>query len=126
MEIPLTPIARSRDPLTSQNAGDEHTVLGKRANRARQVLELVAKHPGSTTGELSRYFFEAYPDLPFRVAAETPHKRCSDLENLDLVRKGQTRKCSDSGTEALTWYLTDRGRRELGLGKQPEEQGELF
>jgi hypothetical protein len=107
------PIARNTDPGTSHAAEEVHT-LGKRAERARQVLDLIGRYPGHTTGELSRLMYSEYPELPFRTSAETPHKRAADLLQKGMVRQGPKRKCRDSGYEALTWYITDAGIRELG------------
>lgn len=111
----LEPMARESDPQTSHDAAERHTVLGKRAERSRQVLALIATHPGSTTGELSRYMFDKHPDLPMRTCAESPHKRAGELERHDLASRGEKRECLDSGYVCETWYITDRGRRELGL-----------
>ena len=106
-----TPVSRNTDPATSHDA--EAKQLGKRAVRARQVLGLINKYPARTTGELARHMLRDYPELSITVCAETPHKRAADLEAKGLVAKGMPWKCTDTGYERLTWYITDAGRREL-------------
>ena len=110
-----TPISRTLDPQTSHDAEERHTTLGKRSERARQVLWLISKYPGHTTGELSHRMMAEYPELSFGCCAATPHKRAADLEHKGLVEKGRKRKCTDTGYENLTWYITAAGMRELEL-----------
>ena len=102
------PIARATDPQTSHAAAERHT-LSKRAERQRQVLDLVCRFPNRTSGELSRLMAKLYSHLPIRTAVESPHKRLSDLEDKGLVEKGASRKCTDSGYEAVTWHATAAG-----------------
>ena len=104
--------SRNSDPKTSKKAERAHT-LGKRAIRARQVLNLVIKYPNSTSGELSRRMYGEYPELPIRTAVETAHKRLPDLEHFGLVERGADRKCSDSGLECVTWHATAAGIVEV-------------
>lgn len=103
--------SRNTDPQTSHKAERKHTELGKRAVRARQVLELVCMYPGHTSGELSVKMWER-GSLPFKVCAETPHKRLPELWSLGLVTHGDDRKCRDSGNLCQAWYPTAKGERE--------------
>ena len=105
----FSPASRRTDPATSHTAEAKHTVLGKRAERMRQVLCLIIDSPGATTGELSRYMHSKHPELPLRTVAESPHKRVADLEDRGLVRRGGKRICLDSGYDCLTWYPTQAG-----------------
>jgi hypothetical protein len=108
------PIARNTDPQTSHLAEERYTQLGKRCVRQRQCLELIASHPGSTAGELSRAMYAAYPDLPFSTCAETPHKRAADLVEKNLVKVGNIRRrCTDTGYLRQVFFPTDYGLREL-------------
>ena len=107
--------SRNTDPETSHKAERTHT-LGKRAERARQVLRLVDRFPNRTSGELSAEWYELSQnkyDFEYtegiRICAETPHKRLPDLEQMGLVERGATRKCSDSGMECVTWHATAAG-----------------
>ena len=103
------PASRATDPDTSKRAETVHGILGKRAERQRQVLQLIVDSPGATTGELARYMHSKFPDLPIAVAVESPHKRVSDLEDKGLVRRGPERRCRDSGYDRLTWWATPIG-----------------
>ena len=105
------PASRNTDPNTSHKAEREFT-LGDRAVRCRQVLQLIVDSPGATCGELARYMHSKYPELPIASAVESPHKRVADLEGYGLVRRGDTRRCLDSGRERITWYPTDKGLDE--------------
>lgn len=98
------PMARNTDPKTSHDAAEHHrqTNLGKRRN---QTLDLVKSSQGNTAGEYGRQFFETHPELPIRVAAQTPQKRLPELEKLGLVRRGEPRICRDSGRNCATWWL---------------------
>jgi hypothetical protein len=108
-QMDFMPASRTTDPETSHEAERLHTILGKRSVRCRQVLTLVALHPGSTTGEMSRQMVWKFPDLPIATAVEAPHKRVVDLEAKGLVRRGNPRKCKETGSERLTWWLTTTG-----------------
>lgn len=107
------PIARTSDPDTSHRAGERHTKLGKRAERARQVLDLLHHNPDRTAGELSVLFWRENKRLGIRVAAATPHKRLPDLEKKGLVTRVAERKCEDSGEECTVWRVTESGVEEL-------------
>ena len=73
-DIFSNPASRSTDPHTSHKAEEEFTILGKRAERCRQVLQLVAQYPGSTTGELARYMHRDYPHIPIASAVALAQK----------------------------------------------------
>lgn len=109
----FAPAARSSDPDTAKQSDARHTKLGKRAERARQVLDLIHRHPDLTSGELSNHFWHENKALGIRVAAETPHKRIPDLKRLGLVEAGGERKCADSGYPATVWHVTESGIDEL-------------
>lgn len=93
-------IARLSDPATSHVAAIRHQA--SLSERRAQVLFLVRKFPGLTSGELSRRMYEEF-SLPLRTCAETPHKRLPELEESGHVKRGRARKCKDSGYEAATW-----------------------
>jgi predicted HTH transcriptional regulator len=106
------PISRNTDPQTSKDAEDRQN-LGPRAKRAREVLRLIYQNPNCTAGELARIYVRHYPQRPINAAAATPHKRIPDLIQKDLVARTGKRRCGDTGYEAHTYLVTDRGRREL-------------
>jgi len=101
------------DPITTHLAEEKFTILGKRAHRCRQVLQLIVDMPGSTTGELARQMVTKHPELPIACAVESPHKRVTDLEVKGLVARGETRECRDSGNIRLTWHATEAGFTEV-------------
>lgn len=49
------PVAANADPVTSHQAAREVTRSGKRASQLFGVLELVKKHPLSTSLELAQF-----------------------------------------------------------------------
>jgi hypothetical protein len=99
------PMARKSDPETSHLAAEQH--VHKLSNRRWQVYTLVHQHPGRTSGELSRLFFDNH-DVSIRTAAETPHKRLPELESLGYVVRGERRRCADSGYQAYVWFVQQR------------------
>lgn len=107
-----TPISRNTDPDTSKRADTKYS-LGRRAVRQWQVLNLVFNYPNHTCGEYARLFVLRHPEMPICAAAETPHKRMSDLHKKGLVERRPPRKCRDSGELAHVWRITDAGIREL-------------
>lgn len=109
-------IARTSDPETSHQAAAQ--VAPKLSKRRRQVLYLVRMFSGRTSGEISVLMYQKHGkhgggNLPIRVAVETPHKRLPELAELGLVRRGRARLCRDSGCNAITWWITDKGREIL-------------
>jgi len=106
------PISRRHDPDTSKDAEDKQN-LGPRAVRQREVLGLVGRNPRKTAGELARIYVHENPRISIKVAAETPHKRISDLMHKGLVERAGKRECHDSGYDAYVYVLTDAGKREL-------------
>jgi len=110
------PMARRTDPGTSHLAAKIHTI-DKLSERRKQVYYLVLGHPGSTSGELSRFMHKEYPDLPIRTAVETPHKRLPELEKLGLIERSAVKKCSDSGYQSLTWTA-----RPIPIISKPEQE----
>jgi hypothetical protein len=107
-----TPIARNTDPHTSHMAAKEHS-KNKRGQRRMQVLDLLMRNPGSTSGELGQEMYIAHPGLGGRICFETPHKRLPDLASLGWAAKSGTRECRDSGRECFTWFITEAGRKQL-------------
>lgn len=106
------PAARSTDPGTSHQAEERHN-LTARAERQRQVLRLVQRFPDKTNGEYARLMIQEYPELPVKVAVETPHKRLSDLHTKKMIMVSGERKCSDSGYNCRTWRITEHGSAQL-------------
>ena len=100
------PATRATDPDTSRLAETEITSNGKRGAQCEKVLALVEQFPGHTSLELSRY-----TDLDrYQIS-----RRLADLEDTDIVRKGDPRPCMIGKRQMVTWWPA----RESG-------QGELF
>lgn len=97
-------MARRADPATSHAAARQH-VATNLSKRREQVLGLVTRFPGCTSGEYARHMHAAYPELPIRVSVETPHKRLPELEEMGFIRRGENRPCKDSGYVCETWWL---------------------
>ena len=101
------PMARATDPNTSHAAAKQQAET-KLSERRHQCLEIVEQSPGLTSGEISRRFLKAHPELSIVIAAGTPSKRLPELLKLGLVRHGENRKCGDSGYVCMTWYPCNR------------------
>ncbi len=92
---PRSPAARSTDPATSHAAAREVTRNGVRDGQARAVLEALHGNPGSTTAELAKRS---------GIDRHAVARRMPELEKLELVRRGEPRKCGATERSALTWW----------------------
>jgi hypothetical protein len=107
---------RTTDPITSRLAA-EHHIATNLSERRLQVMIVLTENPGSTSGELSRRFYEKYGGtLPIRTCVETAHKRLPELESLGMCVRGAPRKCLDGATIAITWW-------PIGGGYEEKEKG---
>jgi len=89
-----TPTYRKTDPRSSKNASDEVIATGKRAAQQHFVLEMVRRHPFSTSLELSRC-----GNLDrYQVARRLP-----ELERAGMIVRGPIRVCRVGGRNAQTW-----------------------
>lgn len=95
------PIVRRRDPDTSKQAAAKYTATSRRTDR-QAMLELIASHPGLTSGEYGNLLLER--GVKPMKAIRMPTKRVSELVADGLVRIGKTKKCSVSGRNARTYY----------------------
>lgn len=84
---------RNTDPHTSYEAAVH--MQDKRAAQQAIAAKAVEQYPGSTSMELSR---RAHIDR-YMLA-----RRLSECEAAGMVRRGQAKRCSVSGRNALTWY----------------------
>ena len=103
---PRSPASRLSDPATSQEAEEHGNASGVRDGQARQIVEALRRHEGTTSAELARF-----ADVDRYVS----DRRLADLERLGLVAKGESRKCKVTRRNSITWFCTDGG-----------EQGRLF
>ena len=92
------PLAKRSDPFTSKLSGSKMRASFTRITLMKEVLKLVAEHPGWT----SRQFSDLRGDRDLRTVG----RRLSDLKKSGLVRNGSSVKDSVTGEEALTWWVT--------------------
>ncbi len=92
---PRTPAARTGDPWTSHVAAREVTKNGIRDGQARDVLFALREKPGATTAELAKRS---------GIDRHAVARRMPELEKLELVRRGEPRKCRATERSALTWW----------------------
>lgn len=93
-----TPIARANDPESSHRAGEEITASGRRQQQIAMTIEVVRKHPGHTSMELS----EITGLCRFLLARRLP-----EAVTAGAVMKGIQRPCSVTRKLALTWLPVD-------------------
>jgi len=92
--LPLFALARRNDPETSHIAADAMN-QGGASRQGVKVLEALRATDGLTAGELEA-------QLGFHA-----HKRMAELERLGLVRKGEARICTASGTLRHAYWLEE-------------------
>lgn len=89
-----SPRARNTDPSSSHEAADRQR-KGSANTDAMVVLACIKAMPGSTSAELAMFY-----GLDRHMVA----RRLPDLEERQLVRRGEIRKCKAHGTNAVTWW----------------------
>lgn len=89
-----SPRSRNTDPVSSHEAAERQR-KGKANTDAMRVLQTIRKAPGSTSAEIA-----AICGLDRHAVA----RRCPDLEERQLVKRGEIRKCKAHGTNAVTWW----------------------
>lgn len=83
---------RNTDPPTSALAGQEVEADGLAQRHRAMCLETVMQKPGLTAREIED-----------RLGIKA-HKRLPELRRAGMVRNGQTRICTVSGKQAMTWH----------------------
>ncbi len=114
--LPLTPVARRDDPVTSKQAAREVTRDGTRTRQANEVYVLVVRYPGMTAREY---------DKIAGFTREVSHKRLPELEkekNGALIKRGFSRTCSLSGKKAITWWPKSWVFEEEAVERASDEQ----
>ncbi len=94
------PVARQRDPDTSQKGAYHAVASGKLARQAEVVLRAIHRWPGRTSGELA--------DL-MQCDRYTPSRRCPSLADAGKVYRGAKRLCKITGKACITWWPTAGG-----------------
>ncbi len=95
LEIPM---ARANDPASSFEAADHMVVSGKRGEQLGAVLDVVTANPGHTSLELTLHC-----ELDrYQIARRLP-----ELEEMELVRRGDVRKCDVGTRTGVTWWVKE-------------------
>lgn len=92
-----TPAARRSDPITSHVAAEQITASGARGQQQAQASAAVRAFPGLTSFELA---------MRTNIDRYTLARRLPECVTAGTVRKGEARKCSITGRQALTWWPT--------------------
>lgn len=99
-------MARATDPQTSHAAAQRVLESGRWRSQRDAFTLLVRSLPGLTSAELAR----ASGRWDRYVAA----RRLPELEADGVIRRGDARKCTAHGTDAVTWWPVE-GQQELPL-----------
>lgn len=92
-------LARATDPLTSFQAAGHVERTGIAHGQRAKCLEIVNKHPGTTSGEIANL-----AEIDRHAAA----RRLPELRQAGLVRNGEQRMCRVSDTRQITWWPLGR------------------
>ena len=108
---PPTRRARNTDPETSHEAATNAEVTGLITRQARECLKYLIKFPGRTSAELGVLAKDGAGGLP-PLGDRARHifgRRLPELAKLEvgLAERGERRKCTAHGTNAVTWWPTE-------------------
>lgn len=96
--------SRKKDPATSKQAADKNkSGLNK---QGAKVLAAIKAMQGGTRGEIGKYL-AAQEGIEFHQAIAQVSRRAPDLALLNLVKRGDFRKCSVLGSNQTTWYAKE-------------------
>lgn len=87
-------LARSEDPVESKLAAEE--IATSLSALRRHAYELVREHPGLIARELSEIAGHADP--------RTLNRRLGEVEEMGLIRRGESRPCAVTGRHCATWF----------------------
>lgn len=90
----VTAIARTTDPLTTREAGDEVAISESAASQRHLCLLEVWKSPGRTAAEIAE---------AAGLKRHAPSRRLPELRRAGQVKNGPTRLCSITGNPSLVW-----------------------
>lgn len=89
-----TPAARSTDPVTSHQAGEQITKSGTRKAQQNRVLRALKRFPNRTSAEIAN---RANLDR-YMVARRLP-----ELATAGKAKRGDARTCRINGRNAIVW-----------------------
>jgi DNA-binding MarR family transcriptional regulator len=95
-------LARRVDPSTSHESAADLVGSGQLHGELERIAAGLERRPGLTSRELA----SAINEDRYMVA-----KRMTVLEARGLARRGEVRKCSESGKRAITWWPVAGGVR---------------
>ncbi len=94
-----TPIAANADPATSHESAQWMDDSGTREKQCNIVFASLRRHNGSTSSELASWEL-----LDRHMVA----RRLPDLRSSGRVKNGPSRKCQESGRNAITWFIVEK------------------
>jgi len=97
MQLNYPPASHRNDPHTSRQAEAAITESGARQTQAELVLDLVRRHGGLTSAELSL--------KTLTLDRSQIARRLPDLESNGLVQKGGARQCTVTRKSSVVWWL---------------------
>lgn len=92
---PVVARARRDDPETSHIAAEQIESNGTASAHRSVIVEYLKQHPGQTNAEIAEGSGLQYCQI---------HKRMSEAERMNLVIRGQHKKCPIHQRQMLTWY----------------------
>ena len=87
--------ARRDDPETSHIAAEQIEAAGTASAHRDIIASYLRSNPGKTNAEIAEGSGLDYARV---------HKRMSELERMNLVIRGQQKKCPIHQRQMLTWY----------------------
>ena len=87
-------LARNEDPVESKRAAE--SVVPSLSALRRQAYELVRDNPGLIARELSAIAGHSDP--------RTLNRRLGEVEEMRLIRRGESRPCAVTGRHCATWF----------------------
>ena len=104
----MTQNYRNNDPPTSALAGRDAEADGSARQHRAMCFDTVMQTPGLTAREIED-----------RLGIKA-HKRLPELRADGVVRNGQTRACTVSGRQAMTWYPGENDEHESPNAGEPK------
>ena len=92
---PIVARARANDPETSHIAATEVENNGTASAHRNIIAAYLRSNPGKTNAEIAEGSGLDYARV---------HKRMSELERMNLVIRGQHKKCPIHQRQMLTWF----------------------
>lgn len=95
LTTPVVARARKSDPETSHQAAAEVEATGAASAHRSIIVAYLKQHPGETNAEIAEGSGLDYCQI---------HKRMAELERMNLVIRGQQKKCPIHQRQMLCWF----------------------